>query len=182
MGFQCFVCFGKMMAGKSAIFFLVDRAKVHHRGALVERMRRAGEDVAHQMTLAAREDELGSVALLNVCAQQGLHVLFGEFSNLLEFIDSDDIRSVGMLKIVEDFLQRDLWLANVTQLYVKFRKPGQVGSHHKRHRSDCRTELLKPHNALRCKGIHDGAAHHIYHLAQRAHRIEINEKQVIVLF
>ena len=35
----------------------------------LKRMRCAGKDVAHQVALAARKDELGSMALLDVGAQ-----------------------------------------------------------------------------------------------------------------
>ena len=83
---------------------------------------------------------------------------------------------------MEDFLQRDLRLADVAQLDVEFRESRQVGGHHKRHRPDRRAELLQPHRTLRRKGVDDGAAHHVNHLAHRAHRIEIDEKQVVVLF
>ena len=93
-------------------------------------MRCAGEDVTHQVALAARKNELASVALLDVGAQQGLHVLLGKLCDLLEFVDGDDIGTVGVFEILEDFLQRGLWLADVAQLDVELGKPRQVGGHH----------------------------------------------------
>ena len=66
------------------------------------------------MTLTPSEDELGIMAVLNVCPQQGFHILFRILRNLLKLINGNDIWLFRVFQIMEDFLQGNERLTNVT--------------------------------------------------------------------
>ena len=87
---------------------------MHYRGTLIEGMGSTGKEIAHQMTLTPSEDELGIMAVLNVCPQQGFHILFGILRNLLKLIYGNDIGLFRVFQIMENLFQGDERLTNVT--------------------------------------------------------------------
>ena len=66
------------------------------------------------MTLTPSEDELGIMAVLNVCPQQGFHIFFRILRYLLKLINGNDIGLFLVFQIMEDFLQGNERLTNVT--------------------------------------------------------------------
>ena len=68
------------------------------------------------MTLGTREDERGIEASLHVCAERGLHVVVvGVACDLLELIYSHETWLVGMVQVIEDFVQRRCGVLNIAQ-------------------------------------------------------------------
>ena len=75
--FDLAAAFFEMGPGKGCVFGKVDAFQIHHRYALVEWARCAGEHAPHNMALAAGKDETGIAAMLDMGTQQCFHVLFG---------------------------------------------------------------------------------------------------------
>ena len=76
------------------------------------------------MAVAAGKDEEAIVHLLNMCAQRSLHVLLRIVGYLLELVDSEDARLVGLFQIAENLFQRELGRVDVAQLDIE---SGSVG-------------------------------------------------------
>src|SRR5690554_5171051 len=90
------------------ILFYRDAFQVLDSNALIEWARRAREHLVHYPTLATGKNETGIVALLYSGTKECLHVLRAIVANLLKFIDGHDTRFLGLVKVLEDFIQRGL--------------------------------------------------------------------------
>ena len=53
--------------------------------------------------------------MLDMAAQQGFNVLFGIVGDLLELVETDDARLVGLLQSLEDFLKREFGIMHIAE-------------------------------------------------------------------
>ena len=78
----------KMALREGKIWLFGNFVKRKHLRALEKRTLGGHEHFRHQVFLAAREDEIDIGQVLDVAAQQGLHLRLGIFRNDLELIES----------------------------------------------------------------------------------------------
>ena len=114
-----FALLPEMSLGESLVFGQSDRFKVHHRNALVERTRRTGEHIAHDVPLASGEHEAGVRTVLDMGPQEGFHVLLRIRGDLLELVDGYENPTVGLFEVAEYLVERRFLCVDVAQLQVE---------------------------------------------------------------
>ena len=89
---------------KSQVLILGYGLQHHHVCTVVEGARRVEEHLVHDMSFAAREDEVGIAAVLDVRAQQSLDVLLCIVDNLLKLVNGNDTPLVGLFNTGKNLL------------------------------------------------------------------------------
>ena len=113
--------FFKQRNSKLPIRLHRNRLQSYTDGTLVERLGRRIEHIAHHVTLAAREDELCTMALLNLRAEQRFHISLSIFAYLLKLINGNDTWQVSLFDVCKDLIQCCLGSLYVAKSQVKRR-------------------------------------------------------------
>ena len=92
-----FTAFFEQSYCKVAICFHWDWSEPHAESTLVEWLIRRIEHETHCMALAAQENKLCTLTLLNLGAQESLNIFITIIAYLLEFINGYNTRLIGRL-------------------------------------------------------------------------------------
>jgi hypothetical protein len=71
------------------------------------------------MTLAARKDEIGIAALLNISPENGFHIFLWIITYLLKLVDGNDAFLISLLQTGKYLIQSIERIRNITQRKIK---------------------------------------------------------------